>query len=836
MVFAAATILYSAAWMFYMRQVAPQAPVELGFQNDHRSDLGGELIKSVVPRSPAETAGLRANDSIVAVNGQSLAASNAPMIATWMAARPGDPVELTIHRPGEPGPRVLHATFRARVDPRRTSFQRLISWLDEITASFPVFFLVVGLPVLFMRLEDRNAWLLAFLFSAFVAAPNVPGMATAPAPLRSYMFAYRAIFDGVIGAMLYLFFTVFPARSPIDRRLPWLKWALFVPAIVIVFGGLRVGDPRVPAFIVHWVGEKAANIARLVYLYASACLGLIALASTARSEPSPEVRRKIRVLLWGAVVGIAPALMVRSVQDFAHWDPPFWLNLTYTLMLFLFPLSFAYAVVKHRVLEIPVLLKRSARYLVVERGFVALLLIIAGLATFWLAHLFSARFSTSPRTAIPVGATFGVLLISVGTQVHRRFRKRLDRAFFRSAYDAQQILEELAARTLTVTSREGLATLLERYIRDALHPQSLAVYLQTLDSRLVAHAGEGAWREIPPEVAWFAAFDGSTKTVDLELDTPDGAYLGIARAECLVPIRGAASGDLQGFAVLGPRLSEEPYSSGDKRLLASVATQAGIAMRSIALAEKMAERMEAERRAAQEMEIARQVQSKLLPQQAPALATLQCAGHCIQTRAVGGDYYDFLDLGSGRLGLVLADISGKGISAALLMANLQANLRGQYALALEDIPRLLRSVNLLFYKNTETSHYATAFFGFYDDHNRTLRYVNCGHNAPLLLRANGNLERLNSTTTVLGLFEQWDCSVTETMLAPGDVLVIFTDGVTESVGRGEEEYGEERLLQTSRAHPNAAAGELLDAIIADVQRFSVGEQADDLTLVVARAI
>ena len=181
------------------------------------------------------------------------------------------------------------------------------------------------------------------------------------------------------------------------------------------------------------------------------------------------------------------------------------------------------------------------------------------------------------------------------------------------------------------------------------------------------------------------------------------------------------------------------YSTRDKRLLASVASQAGIAMRSISLAEKMAERIDAERRAEQEMQIARQVQSRLLPQQAPVLKTLDCAGKCIQTRAVGGDYYDFLEFGAGKLGMVLADISGKGMSAALLMANLQANLRGQYALATEDFPRLLRSVNYLFYKNTETSHYATMFFSIYDDQKRTLHYVNCGHNAPILLRAGGDV-------------------------------------------------------------------------------------------------
>jgi serine phosphatase RsbU (regulator of sigma subunit) len=289
--------------------------------------------------------------------------------------------------------------------------------------------------------------------------------------------------------------------------------------------------------------------------------------------------------------------------------------------------------------------------------------------------------------------------------------------------------------------------------------------------------------------------------------------------------------------VLGARLSEEPYATSDKRLLASVASQAGIAMRSITLAEKMAERMEAERHAEQEMQIARQVQIRLLPQQAPSLKTMDCAGKCIQTRAVGGDYFDFLDFGSCRLGLVVADISGKGISAALLMANLQANLRSQYATALEDLPGLLRSVNRSFYRNTEASHYATMFFAVYGDKTRRLRYVNCGHNPPVLLRANKEVERLGATATVLGLFEDWDCTVAECQLASGDVLVIYTDGVSEAGesddGNGEE-FGDERLTIAIRKHQQQSANEILDEILSEVQQFSRGEQADDMTLIVAK--
>src|SRR5262249_20766851 len=161
--------------------------------------------------------------------------------------------------------------------------------------------------------------------------------------------------------------------------------------------------------------------------------------------------------------------------------------------------------------------------------------------------------------------------------------------------------------------------------------------------------------------------------------------------------------------------------------------------------------LESERRAAQELEIAKQVQARLFPQILPPARTLEYMGICIQARQVGGDYYDFLDLGRGRLGLVIGDISGKGIAAALLMANLQANVR-QCAISLDRLEPLLGAVNQLFYANSSDSAYATLFFAEYDDTLRTFRYANCGHLSGLLLRNDDTIERLDSTATVVGLF------------------------------------------------------------------------------------
>ncbi|HEY1203118.1 MAG: SpoIIE family protein phosphatase [Bryobacteraceae bacterium] len=247
-----------------------------------------------------------------------------------------------------------------------------------------------------------------------------------------------------------------------------------------------------------------------------------------------------------------------------------------------------------------------------------------------------------------------------------------------------------------------------------------------------------------------------------------------------------------------------------------------------------AEKLELERRAAQELEIARQVQARLFPQTLPTIGTLEYAGTCIQARQVGGDYFDFLDLGVGRFGLVTGDVAGKGIAAALLMANLQANVRIQCETALDRPQDLLRSVNHVFHKNTSEGAYATLFFGEYDDERRRLRYTSCGHVPALLLRSDGMLERLESTACVLGLFRDWDCMVEERNLCRGDILAIYTDGITESFNGAGEEFGEERLIESLRRHRHLAPQAIIAAVVDEVRLFSAQEQHDDITLTVAK--
>ena len=249
-----------------------------------------------------------------------------------------------------------------------------------------------------------------------------------------------------------------------------------------------------------------------------------------------------------------------------------------------------------------------------------------------------------------------------------------------------------------------------------------------------------------------------------------------------------------------------------------------------------AAKLDAERRAAQELEIANEVQCRFFPQVRPSVRGLDYAGHCHSARAVGGDYYDFLDLGPDRFGLVIGDVSGKGIAAALLMANLQANLRSQCAISFDQPQRLLQSVNQLFSQNTPDGAFATLFYADYDVPTGRLRYANCGHLPALILRGDGSLDRLEATATVLGIFRKWDCEIGERTLHPGDTLALYTDGITEAFNDQNEEFGEDRLIHSLRQRCHLCSQHILDHIVQDVRQFASREQHDDITLIITKSL
>jgi sigma-B regulation protein RsbU (phosphoserine phosphatase) len=311
-------------------------------------------------------------------------------------------------------------------------------------------------------------------------------------------------------------------------------------------------------------------------------------------------------------------------------------------------------------------------------------------------------------------------------------------------------------------------------------------------------------------------------------------------AEMLIPLPGRNR--LIGVLALGPKRSEEPYSRSDRGLLQSVAIHTGLAIENSELVRTLASEAGQRERLNREIEIAREVQERMFPQSLPIVPGVDFAGCCRPAQGVGGDYYDFFELkerpGRARsLGLAIGDVSGKGISAALLMASLRASLRGMTRTSGDDLAAVMQDINQLVYEASASNRYATFFYAQYDPQQRLLSYVNAGHNAPVLLRrspvSSEEALRLGGCGPVVGLLPDAEYQQTNLPIEPGDILLAFTDGISESMAINEEEWGEDRMITCLRNHADLPASKLLERLMDEATLFATGApQYDDMTLLV----
>jgi phosphoserine phosphatase RsbU/P len=271
-----------------------------------------------------------------------------------------------------------------------------------------------------------------------------------------------------------------------------------------------------------------------------------------------------------------------------------------------------------------------------------------------------------------------------------------------------------------------------------------------------------------------------------------------------------------------------------------VAVQTGLALENARLTATVAREVAQREKLDRELEIAREVQQRLFPQKRPPIDGIDYCGACRPALGVGGDYYDFLALPDGYLGLALGDVSGKGIAAALMMATLQASVRGEAMRCSGDLGQMMTAVNHLVFEASTANRYATFFYAEYEPGGHTLSYVNGGHNPPVLLRNSpdgSQVLRLEGGGTVIGLLEGFPFQQCNLALQPGDMLVLFTDGVSEAMNPQDEEWGETRMIQTIELCKGLSAAQTIEYVMAGADEFASGApQHDDMTLVVLRVL
>jgi len=809
---------------------------------------GGPCIEWVGDR--AAKAGMRKGDRLQGVAGAEYRGP-AQLARALQYAKPGSVLTVDVTRDG-----AGNRTEKLTIPLGKKASQRE-PWLFTVAITIvrPLFCLLLGFWVVAARPRNPLAWLVLALMLSFSQLVWYGLEDRDGTWLSDAALGYRSVLSNSWTIWFLLFGIYFPSRLDLDRRYPWIKWLLIGPVTpVMLFAAYaNVAGNRDYSFdqsTASLVYDKVSGPTNVLVL-SSLVLFFVIVGSKYFLEKTPDAKRRLRLFCFGTVLALMPTLILVLVTIAISEDLnalPDWVIFPCLGLMVLFPVTLAYLILVHKAMDVSVVIRQGVQY-ALARGGVKVVQggLIAGLIL-TISYAVSTQRLVLPRIIMLVAVA--VFLILQLQRIGIRLAKWVDRSFFRESYDAELLLSDLGEKVRTIVETRPLLETVARRIGETLHVPRVAILLKVEGPFQPAYAiGYGEPVELSFPEAGTAAFlrqRSSPARVYLsdpeswinttpEVNDDERRQLERLQAEVLLPLQ--TKEQLLGFISLSQRLSEAPYSSGDLRLLGSVAAQTAMALENAQLTAAIAEEVSRRERLNRELEIAREVQQHLFPQTNPPIETLDYAGSCRPALGVGGDYYDFIKRPGGKLCFAIGDVSGKGISAALLMSNLQAALRSHAVVASEDLASILTRINGLIYQSSSSNRYATFFLAEYEPGARQLTYVNGGHNAPMLFRAGGEIERLTEGGMVVGLMPDVTYRQATVTLRPGDLLVAFTDGISEAMNPADEEWGEERLIQTVRCCSTLESREILNRIMVDADAFAAGApQHDDMTLLLLRSL
>jgi sigma-B regulation protein RsbU (phosphoserine phosphatase) len=801
-------------------------------------------IERLPPRYRASD--LRIGDEIMALNGKTIESAQ-QFEGSLLPMKPGQTLAVTVKRMEDGRAKTMVIPVQMQGDSSQAIGWTLLIALHVI---LPFSCLLVGFYVAFARPLDPLAWITMVMLASFgQLAGGDTSWAISP-PWRELWQVYHEILSNTWPLWLVLFALYFPVPFRFLAKHRWTPWLLASPMAVLaaleLYGDFeeRVHLDRLAALAsFEHANQKAIILLFTAYVFAFFLL----LARKRNAIHDNDSRRRLRLMITGCSLSLTPLFLVTcSRLGFLPRLAPWVITLCLS-MLVVFPFTMAYVIVVQRAMDVRMVVRSGVQYAVASGGIKVLrvaLVVVVVLLTLRLAQ------QSDHRAGGLLAAAVGLALIITVGRLARRVSKWMDRRFFREAYDAEQILTELSGSVAGIRDTKALLETVATRIASSLHVPRIAVLLERGGLYQPAYAlGFGS-----PELHVEFRRDTATMGLLAHQQTPARVYfddpaswvhaapeqeqnaLQTLDSQVLLPL--TLKSRLLGMISLGSKRSELPYTSADLRLLGAVASQTGLALENAQLTETIRKEVAQRERQERELEIALEVQQRLFPQKLPHVDGLDFAGYCRPALGVGGDYYDFIRVPDGCLGIAIGDVSGKGIAAALMMANLQASLRGQTIKPAESISEMIQLINRLVYEASADHRYATFFYAQYDPAKRLLRYVNAGHNAPIVYRqedGEAQFLRLEEGGTVIGLFPGAQYRESQLDLEPGDILVAFTDGISEAMNSAEEEFDEPRLFETLRACDKRSAADIITYILENVDRFTAGAvQHDDMTVVVAR--
>jgi serine phosphatase RsbU (regulator of sigma subunit) len=664
----------------------------------------------------------------------------------------------------------------------------------------------IGFAGLTVLLDQQKAYAAGFHAGRYLSTIG-PLLAAA-----GLIVALRIVYLGRNGAVRSAFF-----QRPLQSLISILAIALALATLLGNSG--HVGGMMIV------LGLTAAVPFLIILIYP--VVSCIALFRSYR-EAGPEEKRQVKWPLWGTMIALGSRIVFGGLAFFGGMSLAFgghsarnWsmvlqiLDLIPRLAYVLIPLSFAFAILKYRLMNIDVIIKKTVAYTILSTTIVLLYLGIVGGIGSLVVSMSGVR-----NQSLVIGATVMVALLFV--PLRNRLQQMVDRNLFRQKYDYPQALQSLSEQTVTATDPVTYLESACETLQLALQNRAV-IMLARRGGELVAVAKIGVADSVLGTLSVpIAAMPAGTLERPFDprrRELPDevGTAIRALDIRLAVPVRG--SEEIQAMLLLAGKLSSAEFDVEDLDFLASAADQVGVALDRIRLSRDETDYSEA-----------RDIQRALLPSSMPALNGFEIAGMWEPALTVGGDYYDIIDHGDGRVSICIGDVAGKGMPAALLMSALQASVRSSAGDA-RGAADLCERVRRVIVSNLTGGRFVTFFYALLDTRSNELVYCNAGHNPPMLRRANGDVVRLeNGGPAIARMMREAFVEGTVT-IEPGDRLLLFTDGASEAKNATGEEYGESRLEAGLAIPELSSAPRLQSAIAAAVTAFAAGDLEDDLTIV-----
>jgi len=391
-----------------------------------------------------------------------------------------------------------------------------------------------------------------------------------------------------------------------------------------------------------------------------------------------------------------------------------------------------------------------------------------------------------------------------------------------ASLNTQEIIQTIVRRSLRASNAEqGVMTLVEEQ-----DDQSMKTLVRTM----VSSREQEHFHFSQALLGWMHL---NKKPLVINDPKTDERFRGIPwddSIRSLIAVPMMVKSELRGVLTVYNKKDGKPFAEDDQRLLAIIAGQSGQVVENARLHEKELALMKMQ----EELRLAARIQTELLPHTSPEIAGYEIAGRTIPAQEVGGDYYDFIPIDEHRMAFCLGDVTGKGLPASLLMANLQATLRGQ-TLTTGSPKTCLERSNQLLYQSTSPEKFATLFYAILDSQNHQIHYSNAGQDNPYLCSAESGITRLKTGGIPLGMLPDFVFEQESVPLEEDCILIVYSDGVTEAMNAEEDMFGDDRIAAVLDLHKHAPASEIIDRLVAAVKNHAAGHpQSDDITVVVVR--